>query len=89
MDLFQIIISLAIFISVSFFVTLSIQLFFIFKETRKILMKVDSVATDAEKLSHEIEEASEKIGESIGNISTYLNIFNLIRSKIIKNKKGE
>lgn len=89
MDLFQIIISFAIFISVFFFVVLSIQLFFIFKEIRKILMKVDSVATDAEKLSHEIEGATEKISESIGNIAVYLNIVELIKNKFFKNSKHE
>lgn len=87
MDFFQVVISIAIFVTVAFFVTLSIQLFFILKEIRKILVKVDSVATDAEKLSHEVSEASEKIGESIGNISVYLNIFELIRNKFFKSKK--
>lgn len=87
MDLFQIIISLAIFISVFFFVMLSIQLFFIFKETRKILVKVDSVATDAEKLSHEVAEASERIGESIENIGQYLNVVEIIRKIFFKSRK--
>jgi len=87
MDFFQIIISSAIFISVFFFVILSVQLFFILRELRKTVSKVNLILDDVEDVSGDVKKSVEVVGGSIKQITTALDIFSIIRSKFFNKKE--
>jgi hypothetical protein len=89
MDFFQIVISAAIFVTVTFFVILSVQLFFILKELRKTVGKVNEILEDVEDVSDEVKKSVEVVGSSVRQITTALDVFNIIKNKFIPNSKHE
>lgn len=89
MDFFQIIISVAIFVTVTFFVILSVQLFFILKEFRKTVGKVNIILDDVEDVSKDVKKSVQTVESSVRQITTALDIFNIIRNKFSKNSKHE
>jgi hypothetical protein len=84
MDFFQVIIAVAIFVVVSFFVMLSIQLFFILKELRVTVARVNEILKDAEDVSDEVKKSLETVGNGMRQITTVLDIFSMIKNKFSK-----
>jgi hypothetical protein len=89
MDLFQIVISAAIFVTVTFFVILSVQLFFILKELRKTVGLANEILEDVEDVSGEVKKSVEVVGSSVRQITTALDIVQMIRNKFFSNSKHE
>jgi hypothetical protein len=81
MDFFQIVISAAIFVTVTFFVVLSVQLFFILKELRKTVGKVNEILEDVEQVSDEVKKSVEMVGGSVRQVTTALDVIQMIKNK--------
>lgn len=84
MDSFQLIISLAIFVTVTFFVILSVQLFFIFKELRKTVGSVNRILEDVEDVSSDVRRSVESVEAGVRQITSVLDIVNFIKNKFSK-----
>lgn len=77
MDTFQVLIAIAIFITVSFFVFLSVQIFFVLKELREVLRKTNLIMDSA-------VEVSEHVGSSVKKIGSFLNVMEFIKNRFNK-----
>lgn len=84
MDAFQVVMSLAIFVTVTFFVILSVQLFFILKELRQTVGKVNGILGDVENVSDEIKRSVETVGNSVHKITAMLDVVNFIKNRFNK-----
>lgn len=87
MDFFQTVISISIFITVCFFVILSIQLFFIFKELRKTVGKVNNILENIENVSDNMKKSVEIIENSVQKVTTTLDIFTFIKNRFLNINK--
>ena len=81
MDFFQILISVAIFVVVFFFVLLSVQLFFILKEFRQTVAKTNRILSDVEDVSGEVKKSVETVGNGVRQITAMLDIVSFIKNK--------
>lgn len=84
MDFFQTIVAIAIFVVVSFFVAVSVQLFFILKELRVTVSKLNSVLDDVENVSEEVKKSVETVGNGVRQITAVLDIVSIIKNKFSK-----
>lgn len=87
MDFFQTVISISIFITVCFFVILSTQLFFIFKELRKTVGKVNNILENIENVSDNMKKSVEIIENSVQKVTTTLDIFTFIKNRFLNINK--
>ena len=84
MDSFQVVLSIAIFITVTFFVILSIQLFFILKELRGTVGKVNRILEDVEDVSGDVKRSVESVQASVRQITSVLDVVSFIKNRFNK-----
>jgi hypothetical protein len=81
MDAFQVVLSFAIFVTVTFFVVLSVQLFFIFKELRQTVGRVNRILEDVEDVSGDVRRSVESVEAGVRQITSVLDIVGFIKNK--------
>ena len=81
MDSTQLLLLIVIIILTIFLIVIGIQVFFILKELRVTLNKLNKVLTDAGQLTEKIKEPTTMIAGLAHGIKTSLNIFESLRKK--------
>lgn len=84
METYQVLISLAVFILIFFFVVLSVQLFFILKELRLALGKANHILDHVEDVTKNVADSVDYVENFVSQTASIFKVVDFIRKRFVK-----